>query len=205
MGKRESAPEVNAGSMADIAFLLLIFFLVTTTIETDVGIERKLPRLDGEKIEHHQRNILSVLIDNEGKLMVNEELVDYKDLRQLVTSFVDNGGARADGVYCDYCQGECNSASSDNPAKAIVSLQSQRETSYGTYIAIQNEIVAAYNTLRNRESNRLYNTGYTQMDKDYNNPKTSKEQKKMLLERIKTIRNMFPLNISEAELKNQLS
>jgi len=203
MGKRESAPEVNAGSMADIAFLLLIFFLVTTTIETDVGIERKLPRLDGEKIEHHQRNILSVLIDNEGKLMVNAELVDYKDLRQLVTSFVDNGGARADGVYCDYCQGERSSTSSDNPAKAIVSLQSHRETSYGTYIAVQNEIVAAYNTLRNRESNRLYKTGYTQMDKDYNNPKTSKERKKVLQERIKTIRNMFPLNISEAELKNQ--
>lgn len=203
MGKRESAPEVNAGSMADIAFLLLIFFLVTTTIETDVGIERKLPRLDGEKIEHHQRNILSVLIDNEGKIMVGENLIEPKDLQQLVTSFVDNGGARVDGSFCDYCQGERSSTSSDNPAKAIVSLQSQRETSYGTYIAVQNEIVAAYNKLRNRESNRLYKTTYTQMDKDYNNPETSKEQKKVLQERIKTIRNMFPLNISEAELKNQ--
>jgi len=66
MGKRESAPQVNAGSMADIAFLLLIFFLVTTTIETDAGLNRMLPRDDGEIIEYEQRNILSVLIDDKS-------------------------------------------------------------------------------------------------------------------------------------------
>jgi len=203
MGKRESAPEVNAGSMADIAFLLLIFFLVTTTIETDVGLGRMLPRIDGEPREQHERNILPVLIDNQGKLLVNKTLVEPEDLRQLVIEFVDNGGAKDDASFCDYCKGKQSLTSSDNPAKAIVALSTQRETSYGVYIAVQNEIVAAYNALRNRESQRLYNTSYTLMDTEYENPQTPKEQRELLVKRIKTIRNMFPLNISEAQLINQ--
>lgn len=203
MGKRESAPEVNAGSMADIAFLLLIFFLVTTVIETDSGLNRMLPRMDGEPIEYKQRNILPILVDEEGQLLVNEELTELKDLKDKAIAFSDNGGSREEDAFCDYCQGERNPTSSENPQKAVIVLSTKRETIYGAYIAAQNKLVAANNALRNREANRLYKTNYTLMDLEYRNPQTSRGQKKILAERIKNIQSMFPLNISEAELKNQ--
>ena len=82
MAKR-SAPEVNAGSMADIAFLLLIFFLVTTTIETDTGLNRKLPPIEenDEDVIIKEKNIFTVLINNRDQLLVEDELMDIKNLR----------------------------------------------------------------------------------------------------------------------------
>jgi hypothetical protein len=155
MAKR-SAPEVNAGSMADIAFLLLIFFLVTTTIETDSGLNRKLPPMEDQVDPPiiREKNIFTVVVNKNDQLLVEEELTDIKDLRSLAVAFLDNGGGVGEEV-CDYCQGERNESSSDNPDKAIISLKNNRETSYKVYIAIQNELVAAYNELRNREFLRL--------------------------------------------------
>ena len=147
MAKR-SAPEVNAGSMADIAFLLLIFFLVTTTIETDSGINRKLPPID--EIEDppiiKQKNIFTVVVNKNNQLLVEEELIEISDLRALAVGFLDNGGGQGEET-CDYCQGPRDPKSSDNPDKAIISLKNDRETSYKVYIAVQNELVAAYNVL----------------------------------------------------------
>ncbi|MEO6346750.1 MAG: biopolymer transporter ExbD, partial [Aquaticitalea sp.] len=94
MAKR-AAPEVNAGSMADIAFLLLIFFLVTTTIETDTGLNRKLPPIDDEQVEPpviKEKNIFTVNINGRNQLLVENELMDLKDLRQAALEFLDNGG-----------------------------------------------------------------------------------------------------------------
>lgn len=149
MAKR-AAPEVNAGSMADIAFLLLIFFLVTTTIEKDSGINRKLPPMEEseEDVIIKQKNIFTVLLNKNDQLLVEDEPMQIKDLRQAAVDFLDNGG---DGT-CDYCQGARSSSSSDNPDKAIISLKNDRETSYAAYIAVQNELVAAYNVLRNRRA-----------------------------------------------------
>jgi len=203
MGKRESAPQVNAGSMADIAFLLLIFFLVTTSIETDAGLNRMLPRDDGEIIEYEQRNILSVLIDDKSQLLINEKLVSAEDLKKLAIEFIDNGGASTEEDFCDYCRGGKIDTSSDNPQKAVIVLTTQRKTSYGTYIAVQNELVSGYNVLRNREANRLFNMDYTLMEEQYRNQQTAMAEREILGQRIKTIQKMFPLNISEAELKNQ--
>ena len=118
---RRAAPEVNAGSMADIAFLLLIFFLVTTTIETDSGINRKLPPTD--EIEDppiiKERNIFTVVVNKDNRLLVEEELMDIKDLRKSAIEFLDNGGGKGD-ESCSYCQGKRNPKSSDNPEKAII-------------------------------------------------------------------------------------
>ena len=156
MAKR-SAPEVNAGSMADIAFLLLIFFLVTTTIETDSGLNRKLPPID--EIEDppiiKEKNIFTVVVNKNNQLLAEEELIDISDLRALAVEFLDNGGGEGEEA-CDYCQGARDSKSSDNPDKAIISLKNDRETSYKVYIAVQNELVAAYNELRDREFLRLF-------------------------------------------------
>ena len=97
MAKR-SAPEVNAGSMADIAFLLLIFFLVTTTIETDSGLNRKLPPLEDQVDPPitREKNIFTVLVSKNDQLLVEEKLADIEDLRSLAISFLDNGGGVGD-------------------------------------------------------------------------------------------------------------
>ena len=139
MPRRGAPPEVNAGSMADIAFLLLIFFLVTTTIETDAGLDRMLPPMEppDTDVVIKQKNIFTVNINKNGQLLVEEELTDLKNLREKAKAFLDNGG---DGT-CNYCQGRKNSSSSDNPGKAIISLKNDRETKYGTYITVQNELV----------------------------------------------------------------
>ena len=176
MAKR-AAPEVNAGSMADIAFLLLIFFLVTTTIETDSGLNRKLPPLEDQVDPPitREKNIFTVLVSKNDQLLVEEKLADIEDLRSLAISFLDNGGGVADEA-CDYCQGERNESSSDNPDKAIISLKSDRETSYKVYIAVQNELVAAYNDLRNREFERLFpNLGlnFVSAQKQNDDPRTN--------------------------------
>src|SRR5690554_3301427 len=155
---RRSSPEINAGSMADIAFLLLIFFLVTTTMETDMGISRKLPPIPEDNVEPpviRQKNIFTVIVSRDNELLVEDELMELSELRQAAVEFLDNGGGVGEEA-CDYCQGARDPASSDNPDKAIISLVNDRRTEYRTYISVQNELVAAYSQLRNREAQRLY-------------------------------------------------
>jgi hypothetical protein len=202
MAKR-SAPEVNAGSMADIAFLLLIFFLVTTTIETDSGLNRKLPPI--EEIEDppiiKQKNIFTVVVNKNNQLLAEEELTDISDLRALAVEFLDNGGGEGEEA-CDYCQGDRDSSSSDNPDKAIISLKNDRETSYKVYIAVQNELVAAYNELRDREFSRLFpNEGMTfvEANKKYSDPRTSTDEKDRLRPKLSEVKLLFPQKLSEAE------
>ncbi|WP_425235799.1 ExbD/TolR family protein [Ulvibacterium sp.] len=197
MARRAGAPEVNAGSMADIAFLLLIFFLVTTTIETDAGLDRMLPPIEppDTDVVIKQKNIFQVNINKNGQLLADEELIDLKDLRTKAMDFLDNGG---DGT-CSYCKGRKNAESSDNPSKAIISLKNDRETKYGTYITVQNELVGAYNDLRNRESQRLFGRDFTDMEAEYLNPETSSSLKDELKEKVKSIQDLFPQKLSEAE------
>ena len=202
MAKR-SAPEVNAGSMADIAFLLLIFFLVTTTIETDSGLNRKLPPMEDQVDPPiiREKNIFTVVVNKNDQLLVEEELTEIKDLRSLAVSFLDNGGGVGE-ESCDYCQGERDESSSDNPDKAIISLKNNRETSYKVYIAIQNELVAAYNELRNREFLRLYPSAglnFVDAQKKYDDPRTSVDDSEELKPKIDVVKNMFPQKLSEAE------
>ena len=200
---RRKSPEVNAGSMADIAFLLLIFFLVTTTIETDSGINRKLPPME-EQIDPpiiRQKNIFTVVVNKNNQLLVEEELTDIKDLRNLAVDFLDNGGGSGEEA-CDYCQGNRDPRSSDNPDKAIISLKNDRETEYKVYIAVQNELVAAYNVLRNREFARLYPNEaltYVEADLRYSEPRTSADDKSSLKEKLDVIKALYPQKLSEAE------
>tara|TARA_B110000285_G_C15135347_1_gene626454 strand:+ start:1028 stop:1648 length:621 start_codon:yes stop_codon:yes gene_type:complete len=205
MPKRGAPPEVNAGSMADIAFLLLIFFLVTTTIETDAGLDRMLPPIEPPETDVviKQKNIFEVIINKNGQLFADEELVEVSQLREKAMSFLDNGGATSGTPdYCNYCQGVRNTSSSDNPTKAIISLKNDRETPYGTYITVQNEIVGAYNDLRNREAQRLYKRDFTSMEAAYLNPETDASLKDDLKEKVKNIQDLFPQKFSEAETSN---
>jgi biopolymer transport protein ExbD len=201
---RRSAPEVNAGSMADIAFLLLIFFLVTTTLEKDNGIARQLPPIDKSEIEPpkiKEKNLFIVLVNKNDQLLVNENPMQLKDLRESAIEFLDNGGALSNSPeYCNYCKGKRSESSSDNPDKAVISVQSDRLTSYKMYISVQNELVAAYNFLRDRESKKLYGWNFSEVKKDidagtYLGDVTDARAK------LKEVQLLFPLKLSEAEPK----
>lgn len=197
MARRGGAPEVNAGSMADIAFLLLIFFLVTTTIETDAGLDRMLPPMEPpeDDVVIKQKNIFQVLINKNGQLLVDDELIEIKALRLKAMDFLDNNG---DGS-CTFCKGKKNPESSDNPAKAIISLKNDRETKYSTYITVQNELVGAYNDLRDREAQRLFGRAFTEMEGEYLDQQTAPSVKEDLKEKVKQIQELFPQKLSEAE------
>jgi hypothetical protein len=197
------SPEVNAGSMADIAFLLLIFFLVTTTIETDSGINRKLPPMD-EVIDPpiiKERNIFTVVVNKNNDILVEERPMQLSDVRAAAVKFLDNGGGVGEEA-CDYCKGERDKSSSDNPEKAIISLKNDRETDYKVYISVQNELVAAYNELRDREFIALYpNERMTFVDanKFYSDPRTSAKAKLKIKPKLDVLKKMYPQKLSEAE------
>jgi hypothetical protein len=201
---RRSTPEVNAGSLADIAFLLLIFFLVTTTIETDSGISRKLPPMQDEEVEPpviKEKNIFQVIVNRNNDLLVEDELMELKDLRAAAVAFLDNGGGVGPDA-CDYCEGAGDPTSSDNPFdKAVIMLVNDRQTEYGTYIAVQNELVAAYNQLRDRSAQRLFGKSFRQMEEEYDDPRY-RGNKDRLKEQIEQIRSMWPQRLSEADPKN---
>lgn len=201
MAKR-AAPEVNAGSMADIAFLLLIFFLVTTTIEKDSGITRKLPPIEEseEDVIIKQKNIFTVILNKNDQLLVEDENMEIKDLRAAAVEFLDNNG---DGS-CNYCKGKKDPSSSDNPDKAIISLANDRETSYAAYISVQNELVAAYNQLRNRRaleigpSKGFSDMDFIKMEANYNDVRWNgnKDKLKALIDQIKL---EIPQKLSEVQ------
>lgn len=146
-------PEVNAGSMADIAFLLLIFFLVTATIPKDNGINRMLPKDTNEviSIPINERNILRIMINNNNEIMLENELVALKDLKEITKNFVDNNGDES----CNYCNGLKSEDSSDNPKKAVVSLQTGKQSSYKQFIEVQDELTKAYYELRETYSQNV--------------------------------------------------
>ena len=201
--KRGAPPEVNAGSMADIAFLLLIFFLVTTTIGVDQGINRKLPPMQEQPDPPNinERNILTVLVNMNNQILVEEQLMDIKDLRQAAIDFLENNGKN----ICSYCEGSKDPSSSDSPLDAVISLSNDSETTYATYIAVQNELVAAYNILRNRESVKRYGVTFSELEYIYSDPASkgdySDEELEKIGEKVKVIQEMFPQRLSEAEPK----
>jgi biopolymer transport protein ExbD len=205
MGRR-NIPEVNAGSMADIAFLLLIFFLVTTTFQEDTGINRKLPPMPPPGVTPpiiKQKNLFTVLVNKNNELFVEEEIMDIKDLRKAAREFLDNGGGTNEkGEPCTYCKGKKDPESSDHPNKAIISVRNDRETNYKTFMSVQNELVGAYNELRNREAQRLYQRDYTEMESVVADPQVDESVKEDLKEKMKVIKDLFPLKISEAETNN---
>ena len=148
-----------------------------------------------------EKNIFTVVVNKYSQILVEEDLTDIKDLRGLAIDFLDNGGGKGEEA-CDYCQGDRNPRSSDNPDKAVISLKNDRETPYKSYIAVQNELVAAYNELRDREfKNRYPNEGLTYFEADfiYSDPRTTVTQKTNLKEKLDVVKKLYPQKLSEAE------
>ncbi len=162
---------IHAGSMADIAFLLLIFFLISTTILMDQGITVRLPPWEPDRPVNHPppKNILAIRVNAEGQLLVRGERLPVKELKAKLMQFISNPQRRPDLP--------------SKPSKAVVSLQNDRGTSYGSYINVYNELKAAYHQLWKEEAQRLYQRDYTELGAAQQG----------------VVRQLIPLVISEAE------
>jgi biopolymer transport protein ExbD len=186
MASRE-APEINAGSMADIAFLLLIFFLVTTTMDVDTGITRKLPPPveDDTEIDVKDRNIFKVLISNSDRLMVEGDVADISTLRDDVKAFMTNPGNLKNLPEKELRIIE--NLGEIEVSKGVVSLKNDRGTSYEMYIKVQNELAAAFAELRDDVSMRFYGVKFDNLiNEDHQ----------------KAVQEAVPMAISEAEPEN---
>jgi len=159
-------------------------------------LNRKLPPIE-DNVEPpviKQKNIFTVLLNGKDQLLVEDEIMELKDLRKAATEFLDNGG---DGT-CDYCNGKKDSESSDNPDKAVISLKNERETTYKTYIAVQNELVAAYNDLRNIRAQSLYGKSFVEMEANLNDVHWPGNKAK-LKEQLEKIKIEYPQKLSEVQ------
>lgn len=177
---RRHSATVNAGSMADIAFLLLIFFLVTTTISSDKGILRQLPRVCETQdctADIAERNLLRVKVNDQQQIMIEDQIVELEDIKSIVEKFIDNNGLNT----CDYCKGEQFSESSDHPKKAVISLSHEALTKYERFIAVQDEITKAYYNLRLRYAKQFFNKAPEQLSKA----------------ELKQVQAAFPFKVSE--------
>jgi biopolymer transport protein ExbD len=185
MAKR-AAPEINAGSMADIAFLLLIFFLVTTTMDVDTGITRKLPppvENPDEDVDVKDRNVLKILVNSHDMLMVDGKRMDIRQLKDKTKDFMAIHPDNSD--YPEVTTKYIEELGKEFPAtKGVVSLKNDRGTSYNMYIQVQNELAKAFNEMKNEKSMELFGVKYTQLVDD---------------QKIKIINKLVPVRISEAE------
>lgn len=204
MAKRD-VPEINAGSMADIAFLLLIFFLVATTMDLDTGITRLLPPMPEddvkEEVDVRERNVLVVLINKDDQLMVKGQIMELEQLRETTIEFFSNPNDDVhlpekelitvefppnlsprfpDGIAQVYV------------SRGVVSLQNDRTTTYGRYLRVQNELVAAVTELRNQYAIENFGRKYDDL-----NPRSLIDERL-----IEGINKVYKMNISEAEPKN---
>lgn len=174
--KSRGVPEINAGSMADIAFLLLIFFIVATTMDVDSGILTRLPpmpeELDEDPPEIKDRNVLTVLINSRDQLLVEGEWLEVEELKAMAMEFIVNPNKLE--------------TLPEDPTKAVVSLQNDRGTSYNAYIQVQNELKAAYNDVRNEESRTRFGKKFDELN--------ATQQRE--------IQQVYPIKISEAEPKD---
>jgi biopolymer transport protein ExbD len=205
MAKRE-IQEINAGSMADIAFLLLIFFLVATTMDVDTGLTRLLPAIPEEEeqneVQVNKRNVLPVLINRDDQLMVGGELSRVDQLKDKTIEFFTNPNndptlPEKEMVEVEFPRGISSMLPADGiyrgmVSKGVISLQNDRSTTYKQYLAVQNELVAAVNELR-REFCKLY------FDKDYDQLNMANPIDKEIND---GIRKIYKMNISEAEQKD---
>jgi biopolymer transport protein ExbD len=186
----KKVPGINAGSMADISFLLLIFFLVTTSMSVTSGLSRKLPPplppgAEQPDVEINKRNVFVVLINSNNQIMAQGQLVHIRDLKQKAKEFILNEFNSPDlpAVTTEEIPllGKVN-VTKDH----VISLQNDRGTDYQAYLEVQNELVAAYNELREELAMKKFSTHYEALPE----------------EKQEAIQKVFPQKISEAEPKN---
>ena len=188
--KKKKVPGLNASSTADISFILLIFFLITTSMDTDTGLARRLPQppdkdQEDAQIDVKERNVLNVRLNAAGKLMCNSELIEINQLRDRAKEFIENPNdlstlPEKSAITIDLL-GQCYVTKNH-----VISVQTDRGTPYDVYFQVQNELVAAYNELREDLSKAKFGRPYDAL--------TNEQQV--------AVRAYYPQKISEAEPKN---
>ena len=183
-------PDINSSSTADIAFLLLIFFLITTSMDTDSGLARQLPpppEPDQEEVDIDitERNILIVLLNSHNQLMVGGQLINISELKDKAKEFIQNPQNKESLPEKNTINVQFF-GNVEATTNHVISLMNDRGTSYQAYINVQNELVRAYNELRDEIAQSQWHLNY----EDLND-----EQKA-------AVREIYPQRISEAEPKN---
>lgn len=194
---KRKVQEINAGSMADIAFLLLIFFLVATTMNVDTGLVRVLPPMPPENqqqedIKVKERNLLLVLISGSGNIMVGQpgkqEVIDLHQIKDKVKEFILNPMNDAD--LPEKTDKEIELADGSKwvypESQGVVSLQTTRDTGYQSYIMVQNELTRAFNEVRDEVAIKKFGAAYSELPEDQRN----------------AVSKAVPQKISEAEPRN---
>ena len=191
MGSKRKTPGINGSSSADIAFMLLIFFLITTSMDTDKGLARRLPppvpkdQKKDEQVDVNKRNLVTVLINSSNQVLFNGEPTDIKQLKDKVKEYIDN-------PYNDANKPEKVEEDVDFFGKVmvakkhVISLQNDRGTEYQAYISVQNELAKAYNELRDDISRKKFGKVFAELEEDQQ----------------KAVQQIYPQKISEAEPKN---
>lgn len=189
--KKRKAPGINASSSADIAFMLLLFFLMTSSMDTDKGLPRRLPppvpkeQKNNTDVDIKKRNLLVVLINSSNQILCGDQFIDIKQLKEKVKEFVDNPfneEHKPEKVEIDVPFFGKRMVTKNH----VISLQNDRGTEYQAYINVQNEIAAAYNELRNDISKSKFGKDFAELDE----------------EQQKAVQMIYPQKISEAEPKN---
>ena len=184
-------PQINASSMADISFLLLIFFLVTTSMDVNQGLARRLPApvppdQKVEDTEINKRNLMVVKINSLNQLMVQGQLMEVRQLREEAKKFILN--ANDDAFYPKLFEEDFGAPFGvvRYTRDHVISVQNDVDTRYQSYLDVQNELVAAYNELRDECARKYFHKGYNELDEDQQ----------------KQVQKVYPQKISEAEPKN---
>jgi biopolymer transport protein ExbD len=187
MAKRD-VPEINSSSMADIAFMLLIFFLVATTMDIDTGLARMLPPPVPEEQEDtppiKERNVFVVLVNKNNQLLVEGRPMRVDDLKDACKEFILN--PRYDETLPETKTTNIPLIGDFEVSKGVVSLQNDRGTQYGTYLVVQNALVAAYNEVRDELSMEKFGKNFDRLNES----------------QADAIKKAIPQRISEAEPKN---
>lgn len=184
----KKTPEINASSQADIAFLLLVFFLITTTMDVDKGISRRLPPMQEdqkqEDVKINRRNTIIVRISASDRIMVGTEAMDVSQIKDKIIEFITNptNNPNMPEKEIKNIKGFGNYAVS----KGVISLQNDKGTTYHKYIEVQNEIVRAVNEVRDQFSQQHFSKKFSLLDEEHQ----------------KIVKEAIPQNISEAEPKD---
>ncbi len=183
-------PEIPSASLADIAFMLLIFFLVTTTMDVDSGLERKLPQwVDPSQLDDNsqinERNIFVVLVNRNNDLLVEGDVINIDELRDRAKEFLANP-ANAENLP-EKEPKEVPYFGEVMVSKGVISLRNDLDTRYGTYLAVQNELVAAFNELRDELARDHFGKPFEELEGDQQD----------------AIKEIYPLMLSEAEPKGK--
>lgn len=184
-------PQINASSMADISFLLLIFFLVTTSMDVNQGLARRLPAPvpPDQKVEDtniNKRNLMIVKINSANQLMVQGQEMSIKQLREKAKEFILNENDIAELPKLVEEDFGAPIGTVKYTKDHVISVQNDVDTQYQAYLDVQNELVAAYNELREECARKYFHKGYNELDEDQQ----------------KQVQKVYPQKISEAEPKN---